>query len=92
MILDIGTMKRTVGNTMTKSDLKIHIIMVLALMFLGSACFGLIYLGNHMFPDYKPTYNCSIAEISPDFTPAMREECRRKMGEQFRKEHESIRR
>jgi hypothetical protein len=70
-------MKRTAGNNMTKSDLKIHIIMVLALMFLGSACFGLIYLGNTMFPDYRPTYNCSLAEISPDFTPAMREECRR---------------
>ena len=62
---------------MTKSDIKIHIIMVVALLFLGSASFGLIYLGNNMFPDYKRTYNCSIAEISPDFTPAMREECRK---------------
>ena len=62
---------------MTKSDIKIHIIMVFVLLFLGSACFGLIYLGNNMFPDYKPTYNCSIAEISPDFTPAMRDECRK---------------
>jgi hypothetical protein len=62
---------------MTKSDIKIHIIMVFALLFLGSACFGLIYLGNNMFPESKHTYNCSIAEISPDFTPAMREECRK---------------
>lgn len=62
---------------MTASDIKLHIIMVVALLFLGSACVGLVYLGNHMFPDYKPTYNCSIAEISPDFTPAMREKCRK---------------
>ena len=74
---------------MTKSDLKIHVIMVLGLIGLFASMFGLLYMGNHMFSDYKPVYNCSIAEISPDFTNAMREECRRKMGEQFRKEHES---
>jgi hypothetical protein len=28
------------------------------------------------------TYNCSIAEISPDFTPAMREVCRKLRREQ----------
>ena len=29
-----------------------------------------------------PAYNCSIAEISPDFTPAMRETCRKLRREQ----------
>jgi hypothetical protein len=28
------------------------------------------------------TYNCSLAEISPDFTPAMREVCRKLRREQ----------
>lgn len=34
--------------------------------------------------DHQPTgtYNCSIAEISPDFTPAMREVCRKLRREQ----------
>lgn len=39
---------------------------------------GLVYLGNRMFDSERgKIYNCSVAEISPDFTTAMREECRR---------------
>ena len=30
-------------------------------------------------PSYKARYNCSIAEISPDFTPEMRKQCRELM-------------
>ena len=69
---------------MTKSDIKIHIIMVAALLFLGSASFGLIYLGNNMFPDYKRTYNCSIAEISPDYPLDVKESCRRARAEKIK--------
>jgi hypothetical protein len=39
--------------------------------------FGLIVFGNSVAGSGQRIYNCSIAEISPDFTPKMREECRR---------------
>jgi hypothetical protein len=38
---------------------------------------GLIILGNTVAGTGQRMYNCSIAEISPDFTPKMREECRK---------------
>jgi hypothetical protein len=44
--------------------------------------FGLIFLGNNIAGSGQRMYNCSIAEISPDFTSRMREECR-----QLRREH-----
>lgn len=49
--------------------------------------FGLILFGNRLADNVeKPVYNCSIAEISPDFTPAMREQCRKLMREQYEKD------
>ena len=39
---------------------------------------GLIIFGNSLVDPKAPrVYNCSVAEISPDFTNAMREECRK---------------
>jgi len=32
-------------------------------------------------------YNCSIAEISPDFPPEVREQCRKLYAEAYKKEH-----
>lgn len=46
-------------------------------LFLWLSMFGLIYLGNQLAGGATVMYNCSIAEISPDFTSAMREECRK---------------
>ena len=57
--------------------LKEHLIMWPALTVLGLALFGLLYGIHTVLPEQKVVYNCSIAEISPDFTPAMREECRK---------------
>ena len=59
------------------TTLKEHLIMWPALIVLGGAMLGLMY-GIHTYLGAGPTiYNCSIAEISPDYTPAMKEECRR---------------
>ena len=44
--------------------------------------FGLIVFGNSVAGSGQRIYNCSIAEISPDFTPKMREECRKLRKEQ----------
>jgi hypothetical protein len=38
---------------------------------------GLVIFGNTIAGSGHRVYNCSIAEISPDFTPKMREECRK---------------
>jgi hypothetical protein len=56
--------------------LKEHLIMWPTLIILGAALFGLLY-GIHSYLPKEATYDCRIAEISPDFTPAMKEECRK---------------
>lgn len=56
---------------------KEHLIMWPIIIILNVALISLIY-GIHTSLGTGPKiYNCSIAEISPDFTPAMREECRK---------------
>jgi hypothetical protein len=59
------------------SKLKEHLIIWPTLIILGTALVTLLYFINTRLGDAKPMYNCSIAEISPDFTPAMKEECRK---------------
>ena len=58
-------------------------IMYIALIFLGGSLVALIW-GIHHTLGIAPTakYNCSIAEISPDYTTAMKEECRRLRSQQ----------
>jgi hypothetical protein len=51
------------------------------------ALFGLVWLGINIVQMWLPehgtiVYNCSIAEIHPDYTTAMKQACR----EQFKKE------
>ena len=59
-----------------KENLKLF---ALILLFFTVLCImtGLIVLGNTIAGAGPRMYNCSIAEISPDFTPKMREECRK---------------
>ena len=59
-----------------KENLKLF---ALILLFFIALCIitGLIVLGNNIAGTGPRMYNCSIAEISPDFTPKMREECRK---------------
>lgn len=60
--------------------MKTGIITSVALVLLMFAMFGLVYLGNNIANELgatRTTYNCSIAEISPDYTTAMKEECRK---------------
>jgi hypothetical protein len=58
------------------SDLKIQLIMWPTLALLGLALAGLLYMINDAMPKVTG-YNCTLAEISPDFTPAQRDECRK---------------
>jgi len=57
------------------------LIMWPILIVLGIALFGLLY-GIHNVLPREAVYDCRIAEISPDYTPAMREECRRLRSQQ----------
>ena len=64
------------------SDRRTHIIMYIALLALGSSLAALIWgINNAIGIDHAAKYNCSIAEISPDYTPAMKQECRKKLKE-----------
>ena len=47
------------------------------LIVLGLAMLALLYGVNTQLGTGQTMYNCSIAEISPDFTPAMKTECRK---------------
>ena len=63
--------------------LKEHLIMWSTLTVLGSALVALLY-GTHDVLPKEAVYDCRIAEISPDYTPAMREECRKKLKESLK--------
>jgi hypothetical protein len=54
--------------------------MYVALTVLGVSLVSLLY-GIHSVLPKDAIYDCRIAEISPDYTPAMREECRKKLKE-----------
>jgi hypothetical protein len=58
------------------SRLKEHLIMWPVLIVLGAALFALLY-GIYSYLPKSGTYDCSIAEISPDYTPAMKDACRK---------------
>lgn len=62
------------------SEHRTYIFMYIALIVLGSSLFGLLY-GIHSVLPREAIYDCSIAEISPDYTPAMKQECRQKQKE-----------
>lgn len=57
--------------------IKEHLIMWPTLIILGVALFLLLYGINSSLGRGPAMYNCSIAEISPDYTTAMKEECRK---------------
>jgi hypothetical protein len=54
--------------------------MYIALIVLGTSLFGLLY-GIHAVLPKDTVYDCRLAEISPDYTPAMKQECRKKQKE-----------
>jgi len=60
--------------------LKEHLIMWPVLLVLGAALVSLLY-GIHSVLPQEAMYDCSISEISPDYTPEMKQECRKKLKE-----------
>jgi hypothetical protein len=56
--------------------------LTLLVVLIACLMFGLIVFGNSIAGSGQRVYNCSIAEFSPDFTPRMREECRKLRQEQ----------
>lgn len=58
------------------TTLKEHLLMWPTLIVLGAALFGLLY-SIHSYLPQEATYNCSIAEISPDVPVKVKEECRK---------------
>ena len=62
------------------SDRRTYVIMYMVLTVLGVSLISLLY-GIHSVLPKEAIYDCRIAEISPDFTPAMKSECRKKQKE-----------
>jgi hypothetical protein len=62
------------------SERRTYVIMYAALAVLGVSLVSLLY-GIHSVLPREAVYDCRIAEISPDFTPAMKSECRKKQKE-----------
>ena len=63
------------------TTLKEHLIMWPVIIVLGIMLFSLLYGISTVLPQ-KAVYDCSIAEISPDYTPAMKQECRKLRSQQ----------
>lgn len=59
------------------TTLKEHLLMWPALIILAVAMFALLYGVSTQMGTGQTMINCSIAEISPDFTTAMKNECRK---------------
>jgi hypothetical protein len=62
------------------TTIKEHLIMWPILFVLGAALISLLY-GIYSVLPHEAVYDCRIAEISPDYTPAMKQECRQKQKE-----------
>jgi hypothetical protein len=62
--------------------LKEHLLMWPALIILGGALIALLYGINSVLPESEAKYDCRVTEISPEFTVAMQEECRKKLRSQ----------
>ena len=63
------------------TTLKEHLLIWPILVLLATALIALLY-GIHDVSPKETVYDCRIAEISPDYTPAMKEECRKKLRSQ----------
>lgn len=64
-----------------RQDMREKIIIVVAVIF----C--MFILMSTDFSNRRVVYDCRISEISPDFPPEVREECRQLQREQYR-EHQ----
>jgi len=62
------------------SDRDTYVIVCLALTVLGVCLVSLLYSIDSVLPK-EAIYDCRLAEISPDYTPAMKQECRKKLKE-----------
>ena len=64
------------------NDRTMHLLVITGATLLVITMFVVVYsIGNYLSIDHDARYNCSIAEISPDFSPAMKAECRKKLKE-----------
>jgi ABC-type cobalt transport system substrate-binding protein len=64
------------------NDRVIYLLVIIGTTLLFVTMFVVLYsIGNYLGIDHEARYDCSIAEISPDFSPTMKAECRKKLKE-----------
>ena len=60
----------------------IHLLAIVGATLLLITMFVVMYsINGYLSINHEARYNCNIAEISPDFSPAMKAECRKKLKE-----------
>jgi hypothetical protein len=57
------------------------------LFFVATTLFWIVVLFSIPWEETEHYYNCDLAEISPDFPPKAREQCRELRREQWIKQH-----
>lgn len=55
--------------------------------FLIACVLWLIALSNVSMPEYR-VYDCRLADVHPDFPAEVKEECRRRTFEDWKRQHE----
>jgi len=68
-------MNTTDGQYMINALKTFGFIVVIMVAFVSAV--SLVVFGNQLMQGSPKMYDCSIAEFSPDFTTAMRQECRK---------------
>ena len=58
--------------------------------FLVACVLWLLALHNVTIPEYK-VYDCRIAEMHPDYPIEVKEECRRRIYEEWKRDEEKVR-
>jgi len=60
----------------------VHLLVTVGATLLLITMFAVVFsINSYLSIDHEARYDCRIAEISPDFGPAMKEECRKKLKE-----------
>ena len=67
-----------------RENLKTNLLVTLALVLLGGSLFALLYGIHNLTKGTVGVYDCSIAEISPDYPIEVKEQCRKLRAENFK--------
>lgn len=68
-------------NTDKRKNLKTNLLIALVLIILGGSLFSILYGIHNLTKGTAKVYDCSLAEISPDYPIEVKNECRKLRAE-----------